>query len=50
MAEAIVRGFVMGFLGGTWATGFDTWSILVAPLGAIVLLALYRLIAALSTE
>ena len=49
MAEAVVGGFVVGFLGGTGATAFNTWSILVATLGAIVLLALYRLIAALST-
>ncbi len=45
MAEAVV-----GFLGGTGGTGFNTWSFLVATGGAIVLLALYRLIAALSTE
>jgi len=45
MAGAIVGGFVVGLLGGTGATGFNIWSILVATLGAIILLALYRLIA-----
>ena len=45
MAGAIVGGFVVGLLGGTGATGFNIWSILVATLGAIVLLALYRLMA-----
>ncbi len=32
----------MQLLGGTGLTGFSIWSILVATLGAIVLLALYR--------
>jgi len=45
MAGAVVGGFVVGLLGGTGATGFNIWSILVATLGAIILLALYRLIA-----
>ena len=45
MAGAVVGGFVMGVLGGTGATGFNIWSILVATLGAIILLAVYRLIA-----
>jgi uncharacterized membrane protein YeaQ/YmgE (transglycosylase-associated protein family) len=45
MAGAVVGGFVVGFRGGTGATGFDIWSILVVKLGSIVLLALYRLIA-----
>jgi uncharacterized membrane protein YeaQ/YmgE (transglycosylase-associated protein family) len=35
----------VGLLGGTGATGFNIWSILVATLGAIILLALYRTIA-----
>lgn len=42
MAGAVVGGFVVGLLGGTGATGFNIWSILVATLGAIILLALYR--------
>ncbi len=45
MAGALVGGFVVGLVGGTGATGFSIWSILVATLGAIILLALYRLIA-----
>lgn len=45
MAGASVGGFVVGILGGTGATGFNVWSILVATLGAAILLAIYRLIA-----
>ena len=45
MAGAMVGGFVVGILGGTGVTGLNIWSILVATLGAIILLALYRLIA-----
>ncbi len=45
MAGAVVGGFVVGILGGTGATGFNIWSILVATLGAIILLAIYRVIA-----
>lgn len=44
MAGALVGGFVVGILGGTGATGFNIWSILVATLGAIILLAIYRMI------
>ncbi len=44
MAGAVVGGFVVSILGGTGPTGFNIWSILVATLGAIVLLAVYRLI------
>jgi Transglycosylase associated protein len=36
------RGF-LGILGGTVVTGFNVWSILVATLGAIILLTIYRL-------
>jgi uncharacterized membrane protein YeaQ/YmgE (transglycosylase-associated protein family) len=43
MAGALVGGFIVGLLGGTGATGFNIWSILVATIGAIVLLAVYRL-------
>jgi uncharacterized membrane protein YeaQ/YmgE (transglycosylase-associated protein family) len=35
----------VSILGGIGATGFNVWSILVATLGAVVLLALYRLFA-----
>jgi uncharacterized membrane protein YeaQ/YmgE (transglycosylase-associated protein family) len=44
MVGALVGGFVR-LLGGVGATGFNIWSILVATLGAIILLAIYRLIA-----
>ena len=45
MAGASIGGFVVGILGGTGATGFNIWSILVATLGAIILLFVYGLIA-----
>jgi uncharacterized membrane protein YeaQ/YmgE (transglycosylase-associated protein family) len=45
MAGASVGGFIVSILGGVGATGFNVWSILVATLGAVVLLALYRLVA-----
>lgn len=45
MAGASVGGFIVSILGGTGATGFNIWSILVATLGAVILLALYRLVA-----
>jgi uncharacterized membrane protein YeaQ/YmgE (transglycosylase-associated protein family) len=45
MAGASVGGFVVGILGGAGATGFNVWSILVATLGALILLFLYNLIA-----
>jgi uncharacterized membrane protein YeaQ/YmgE (transglycosylase-associated protein family) len=44
MAGASIGGFIVGILGGSGATGFNVWSILVATLGAIVLLFLYGLI------
>ena len=44
MAGASVGGFVVSILGGTGATGFNVWSILVASLGAILLLFLYNLV------
>ncbi|MDP8953204.1 MAG: GlsB/YeaQ/YmgE family stress response membrane protein [Actinomycetota bacterium] len=45
MAGASIGGFVVSLLGGTGATGFNVWSILVATFGAIILLFLYGLIA-----
>jgi uncharacterized membrane protein YeaQ/YmgE (transglycosylase-associated protein family) len=45
MAGAFVGGFIVSILGGAGATGFNVWSILVATLGAVILLALYRLFA-----
>jgi uncharacterized membrane protein YeaQ/YmgE (transglycosylase-associated protein family) len=44
MAGASLGGFIVGILGGSGVTGFNVWSILVATLGAIVLLFLYGLI------
>ena len=45
IAGAFVGGFVVQFLGGTGVTGINIWSILVATLGAVILLAIYRLFA-----
>jgi uncharacterized membrane protein YeaQ/YmgE (transglycosylase-associated protein family) len=42
---ALVGGFLFTLLGGTGATGFNLWSILVATLGAIILLFVYGLVA-----
>jgi uncharacterized membrane protein YeaQ/YmgE (transglycosylase-associated protein family) len=44
MAGAVVGGILIGVLGGTGATGFNVWSILVATLGAVTLLFVYRLL------
>jgi uncharacterized membrane protein YeaQ/YmgE (transglycosylase-associated protein family) len=44
MAGASIGGFIVTILGGAGATGFNVWSILVATLGAIVLLFLYGLV------
>lgn len=45
MAGAVVGGFVFRILGGVGATGFNPWSILVATVGAMILLFVYRLFA-----
>jgi uncharacterized membrane protein YeaQ/YmgE (transglycosylase-associated protein family) len=45
MAGALVGGFLIGVLGGAGATGFNIWSVLVATLGAVILLAVYRMFA-----
>ena len=42
MAGALVGGFLVGLLGGVGVTGFNIWSVLVATLGAVILLAVYR--------
>ena len=42
---AFVGGFVVNLLGGAGVSGFNIWSILVATLGALILLAVYRLVA-----
>ena len=44
VAGASFWGFVVGLLGGTGATGFNVWSILVATVGAVVFSLLYRLV------
>ena len=45
IAGAFIGGIVVGILGGAGVTGINIWSILVATLGAIILLAIYRLFA-----
>jgi uncharacterized membrane protein YeaQ/YmgE (transglycosylase-associated protein family) len=45
MIGALVGGFVVQLLGGTGLTGFSIWSILVATIGSIILLVIYRLFA-----
>ena len=45
IAGAFVGGLVVQFLGGGGVTGINIWSILVATLGAVILLAIYRLFA-----
>jgi uncharacterized membrane protein YeaQ/YmgE (transglycosylase-associated protein family) len=49
MAGASVGGLVVGILGGAGATGLNVWSILVATLGALILLFLYNLVARRTT-
>ena len=39
---AFIGGFVFNLLGSTGVTGFNIWSIIVATVGAIILLAIYR--------
>jgi uncharacterized membrane protein YeaQ/YmgE (transglycosylase-associated protein family) len=45
IAWASVGGFVVGVLGGTGATGFNLWSILVATASAVLLLYVYGIVA-----
>lgn len=40
----IVGGFLLGLLGGSGFTGFNPWSFLVALLGAIVVLSIWKVI------
>ena len=42
---AFVGGFVVNLLGGAGVSGFNLWSIVVATLGAIILLTIYRMVA-----
>jgi uncharacterized membrane protein YeaQ/YmgE (transglycosylase-associated protein family) len=44
MAGASIGGFIFQILAGAGATGFNIWSILVATLGAIILLFVHNLI------
>ena len=44
MVGAVVGGGLIGLLGGVGATGLNVWSVLVATLGTIVLLFVYRLL------
>jgi uncharacterized membrane protein YeaQ/YmgE (transglycosylase-associated protein family) len=39
---ALIGGFLMGLLGGNGITGFNLWSLLVAIVGAFVLLMLVK--------
>lgn len=41
---AVVGGWIMAGLGGTGVTGFNAWSLLVAILGAVVLLLIAQVI------
>ena len=45
IAGAFVGGLIVQILGGAGVTGINIWSILVATLGAVILLAIYRLFA-----
>jgi uncharacterized membrane protein YeaQ/YmgE (transglycosylase-associated protein family) len=42
---AVVGGFLFHLIGAVGITGFNLWSILVAVLGSVVVLALYHAIA-----
>lgn len=41
----VVGGFLLGLIGGEGFTGFNIWSFLVALLGAVVVLLVWRAIA-----
>ena len=41
---ALVGGFVVELLGGTGFTGFNLWSFLVALLGAVIILFIWKAI------
>jgi uncharacterized membrane protein YeaQ/YmgE (transglycosylase-associated protein family) len=49
IAGAFVGGFVFSLFGGSGVTGFNIWSIVVATIGAIILLAIYRMVASRAT-
>lgn len=44
VAGALVGGWIMSLIGQTGITGFDLWTVLVATLGALVVLFVYRLV------
>ena len=46
---AFVGGFVFSLFGGAGVSGFNIWSIVVATVGAIILLLIYRLVASRTT-
>ncbi len=39
---ALIGGFVLSVFGGVGVTGFNIWSLLVAVLGAVILLAIVK--------
>jgi uncharacterized membrane protein YeaQ/YmgE (transglycosylase-associated protein family) len=41
---AVVGGFVFNQLGAVWVTGFNTYSMLVAVIGAVLVLVIYHLV------
>ena len=41
---AFIGGFVFNLLGGSGVTGFNLWSLLVATIGAVLLLGLLKMI------
>jgi uncharacterized membrane protein YeaQ/YmgE (transglycosylase-associated protein family) len=41
---ALVGGFIIGLFGGAGFTGFNLWSFLVALLGAVILLFIWKAI------
>lgn len=42
---AIVGGFIFNFFGAAGVTGFNAWSLIVAIVGAIVVLWIYHMLA-----
>ena len=42
MIGAMLGGFIFDLLGGSGVTGFNLWSLLVAVIGALVLIAILR--------
>ncbi len=47
---AFVGGLIVDFLGGPMVTGVNLSSILIATLGAVILLAIYRLLTRQATQ